>query len=226
MLGGPLLWVDDAAFSITRHLHVARVSAPWGRGCDAGHDHRYPAVGARPLEAALGSLVHDRDRRAMLAGASGRSTRRLLRSASDRRGARRQANHPRRATRPGCGVYSSPSWPAACERCWSHGASPWRAWSSRRRSRRLCMVGAAGLVDARGDLDLFVTNVPGPPVPLYVLGARILDMLPIVVFGYRTAAPQGVDSWVMRREPRPIGPMPTMATESPGGTRPLRTPTS
>jgi diacylglycerol O-acyltransferase len=36
MLGGPLLWVDDAAFSITRHLHVARVSAPWGRGCDAG----------------------------------------------------------------------------------------------------------------------------------------------------------------------------------------------
>jgi hypothetical protein len=28
--------------------------------------------------------------------------------------------------------------------------------------------------------NVLVTNVPGPPVPVYILGARILDVLPII----------------------------------------------
>ena len=29
-------------------------------------------------------------------------------------------------------------------------------------------------------VNLFVTNVPGPPIPIYLLGARVLDVVPIV----------------------------------------------
>ncbi len=45
-------------------------------------------------------------------------------------------------------------------------------------------LGAAGLarrfVERQRMINLIVTNVPGPPVPLYVLGARIVDVIPIV----------------------------------------------
>jgi len=45
-------------------------------------------------------------------------------------------------------------------------------------------IGAAGLsrwfVERQRMINLIVTNVPGPPMPLYVLGARIEDVMPIV----------------------------------------------
>ena len=43
------------------------------------------------------------------------------------------------------------------------------------------VVGAlAGVVQHQPFFNVIVTNVPGPPVPLYALGARLLDAFPIV----------------------------------------------
>lgn len=39
---------------------------------------------------------------------------------------------------------------------------------------------AAGIVQHQPFFNLIVTNVPGPPVPLYALGARLLEAFPIV----------------------------------------------
>jgi len=45
-------------------------------------------------------------------------------------------------------------------------------------------LAAAGLVrqftERRRMVNFFVSNVPGPQVPLYVLGARIEDVIPVI----------------------------------------------
>jgi diacylglycerol O-acyltransferase / wax synthase len=42
---------------------------------------------------------------------------------------------------------------------------------------------ASGLVHHQPFVNLVVTNVPGPAVPLYVLGARMLEVIPLVPLG-------------------------------------------
>ncbi|MGO8864053.1 MAG: wax ester/triacylglycerol synthase family O-acyltransferase [Acidimicrobiales bacterium] len=45
------------------------------------------------------------------------------------------------------------------------------------------MAVASGVVHRQPFINLIVTNVPGPPVPLYVLGGRLLEAFPIVPLG-------------------------------------------
>jgi diacylglycerol O-acyltransferase / wax synthase len=42
------------------------------------------------------------------------------------------------------------------------------------------LAGAAGLVQHQPFFNLVVTNVPGPPVPLYALGAKLLEAFPFM----------------------------------------------
>ena len=42
------------------------------------------------------------------------------------------------------------------------------------------LAGATRLLRHQPIFNLIVTNVPGPPVPLYLLGARLLEAFPIV----------------------------------------------
>jgi diacylglycerol O-acyltransferase / wax synthase len=43
--------------------------------------------------------------------------------------------------------------------------------------------------------NVLVTNVPGPPRPLYAMGARMLDMFPVVPLGGGQAVAIGVTSY-------------------------------
>jgi hypothetical protein len=45
---------------------------------------------------------------------------------------------------------------------------------------RSALAGGAHLVHHQRVVNLVVTNVPGPPIPLYCLGARMLEAFPIV----------------------------------------------
>ena len=42
------------------------------------------------------------------------------------------------------------------------------------------LAAAVGLVQHQPFFNLIVTNVPGPPVPLYALGARLLEVFPFM----------------------------------------------
>ena len=58
------------------------------------------------------------------------------------------------------------------------------------------LVGAVGrLVHHQPFVNVVVTNVPGPPCPLFLLGARLLDSLPIVPLGGNLDVSVGVLSY-------------------------------
>jgi diacylglycerol O-acyltransferase len=42
------------------------------------------------------------------------------------------------------------------------------------------LAAAAGIVQHQPFFNLVVTNVPGPPVPLYALGAKLLEAFPLM----------------------------------------------
>jgi hypothetical protein len=43
--------------------------------------------------------------------------------------------------------------------------------------------------------NVLVTNVPGPPRPLYAMGARMVEMYPVVPLGGRQAVAIGITSY-------------------------------
>ena len=81
---------------------------------------------------------------------------------------------PLRAPRPRCGAAPPTSRNAA--RRWARPRCS--ACPSTRRRRMLGL--AARAAHAQRFANLMITNIPGPQVPLYCLGARMLEVYPIV----------------------------------------------
>jgi hypothetical protein len=56
----------------------------------------------------------------------------------------------------------------------------------------------ARLVHHQPLVNLVVTNVPGPPVPLYLMGARMLEVFPIVPLARNLTVSVGILSYEHR----------------------------
>ncbi|HET6963359.1 MAG TPA: wax ester/triacylglycerol synthase family O-acyltransferase [Acidimicrobiales bacterium] len=57
------------------------------------------------------------------------------------------------------------------------------------------LASASGLIHHQFLVNLVITNVPGPPVPLYLMGARMLEACPIVPLGGNLGVSVGILSY-------------------------------